>query len=818
MSALVGTSVSKQATAQTVFAQPVSPAETVGAGTSADGVRSNPALAAQLRASSIRLVNVWDMRVAPPGVPMALGSTYDATALTWAVPLPLGFGVGLGASWLRPVVDGRLAHVVSAEATAAYAISRGFSLGARARFTGAYGSGSVASLEGSAALDLALLYRPSAMWSFGLASPNLLGPRSPAAGALRSLTAGVGIRPLESDRLTVAVDGTITEALTGNVRVGAQVRVPFGRIRGEGTMDLPSGVWRSTLGVELAWGQYSLGGGPIVAGNLQGNLSGLGMYSTAGWDAERHRAIPELAQLVVVRVDDELGARGLARLLLRLERYRNDPSVRGVLFVPRADLHGLAGADELREAFLRLRSSGKYVGCHLEDAANSALIACTGAQHVAIDPMATVRTAGLRTTRFFLGDALAQLGVRTQFVRIGPWKSAAEQFTRGGSTPEALEQESSLLDSLLGYLVGRLADAHHKTPAEMQDIIFHGPYSAEQARTHSLVDEVVTLETYSTSLSNELNAGVVRQGDYVVRQPLRWAGGRSVAVLHIDGDIIDGESQSVPFLGNMVGDETLIESIGALAASDRVAAVVVRIDSPGGSASASERIWRALSRLARVKPVIASIGRIAASGGYYVAAPAREIYTPRPALVGSIGIFFGKADIAPLLTRLHIGIETSRRGEHADMDSIYRPFSEDELTIVGNLIREFYNLFLDRVSAGRHRTREQIHAIAEGRVFTGEMGLHNGLADHEGGFLMALDRARQLGGLEPDCDIVELPRADTGLIGLVRSAIGISDPTTPAAAIFARSGLARAFRWLYVVAMGDMGRPLAMSEWPLDSP
>ncbi len=800
--------------AQTVFAQPVAPAETLAAATSADGVRSNPALAAQLRASSLRLINVWDVRA----MVGAGAASYNGTALTWALPLPLGLGAGLGASWLRPEIDGRVAHVVSAEGTLAMTLSRGFSLGAKLKITGAYGALAGAALEGTAALDLSMLYRPNAIWSFALASPNLLGPRSPAVGALRSVTGGIGLRPGATDRVTVGLDGTLTEALTGGVRVGAQVRVPFGRVRAEASMDLPSGVWRATAGLELAWGQYSLGAGPILTGNLAGNVAPLGLYATAGWDAERHRALPEPGQLVVVRVDDDLGARGLSRLLLRLERYRHDPSVRGVMFAPRADLRGLAGGDELREAFLRLRASGKYVGCHLEDAANAAMIACTGAERVAMDPAATLRTAGLRTSRFFLGDALAELGVRTQFVRIGPWKSAAEQFTRRGSTPEALAQENSLLDGLLAHLVGRLAEARHKTPAEMQAILFDGPYSAPQAREHALIDEVVTLESFANAVSNELHASVVRQGDYTPQQGLRWGTGRAVAILHIEGDIIDGRSQDVPLLGNMVGDETVLESITALAGADRVAAVVVRIDSPGGSAAASERIWRALARLARIKPVIASFGRQAASGGYYVAAPAREIFTPPSSLVGSIGIFFGKADIAPLLTRLHVGIETSRRGERADMDSMYRPFSDSELTVVGSLIREFYNLFLDRVSAGRHRSREQIHSIAEGRVFTGEMGLHNGLADHEGGLLAALDRARVLGELDADCELVELPRADVGLLSLVRNAIGVSEPNGPASTLFARSGLARAFRWLYVVALADLGRPLAMSEWPLDAP
>lgn len=298
----------------------------------------------------------------------------------------------------------------------------------------------------------------------------------------------------------------------------------------------------------------------------------------------------------------------------------------------------------------------------------------------------------------------------------------------------------------------------------------------------------------------------------------RWSGGPAVAVLHIRGDIVDGESQSVPLMGESVGDRTIVQAIEALGASSRVAAVVVRIDSGGGSASASERMWRALARLARRKPVIASIGRSAASGGYYVAAPAREIYTLPTSITGSIGIFFGKADVAPLLSRLHVGVETTQRGERADMDSVFRPFSPGEIEVVSNLIREHYNLFLDRVAEGRRRTRAQVHAVAEGRVFTGTQALANGLADREGGLLDAIDRAAALGGLQGEFDIITLPREDRGVLGLLRSIAGINEPRSPIAQLLARTDATRVLRWLYAVSSAPSGQVMAMTEWPILAP
>jgi protease-4 len=797
--------------AQTTPGASASPGETVAGGSGADGARVNPALPAQTTRGSVRITHATELRRA------ANGPGVDATAVAWSAGLPLGFGLGFGLTWQRPVVSGQTQHRVVGDATLAFAPQRGLSFGARVRVASAVASPAIVAGDG-VSVDVGALWRPAPWVSLGLATSNLLGPNAPQVAALRSATAGVSLRPIETSALELSADGTITEALTGSVRAAVGVGVPFGRVRAEGTMDLPSGAWRAGAGLEFAWGQYALGGGALFGGTLSGVDSPLGFYATAGWDSERHRALPEPAQIVVIRTDDDLGAESLVRLLLRLERLREDPSVTGVLFAPRADVYGLAGGDELREAFLRLRAAGKHVHCHLDDAANAILLACSGAERVAIDPIATVRAAGIRSTRFFLGDALRELGVRTQFVRIGPWKSAAEQFTRAGSSPEALAQESALLDSMLDHLTRTLGASRGWTPERTREVLFAGPYSAREAVERHLVDELATLDAFGRSISTRTGASLVRMGDYVPRQGRRWAGGRAIAVLHIHGDIVDGLSQDVPLLGDQVGDRTIAEAIEALASSPRVAAVVVRVDSPGGSAGASERMWRSIARLARRKPVFTSIGRNAASGGYYVAAPGREIFTLPTSITGSIGIFFGKADLAPLLTRLHVGVETTRRGERADMDSIYRPFTADELTTVERLIREFYNLFLDRVAEGRHRTRAQIHAVGEGRVFSGSAAVANGLADREGGLLAAIDRAAEVAHLGTDYEIITLPRADAGIIGLVRNVLNISDPRAPVLQMLSRAEVMHAFRWLFTVASASEGQPLALTEWPVLAP
>jgi protease-4 len=806
----LATLLTPAAMAQTVSWRSINVGETTAAATSADGARQNPALAASVQRQSLRVVHASELQ-------RGNGGSIDATSLAYSSALPFGLGVAAGATWQRAMLAPQILHRVVADGSLSLTLSSGLWLGARVRVASAVASPALAAGDG-VSLDLAALYRPVPWLSLALSTDELLGPTALNVGSIRSATAGVALRPFSTDVLTLGIDGTYTERGPGPVRAGAVLALPIGRVRAEGSVDLDTGAWRAGAGLELAWSNYTLGGGVLLGSTAGSTAAPLGFYASAGWDSDRHRALPEPGQVVVVRLDDDLGEEALVRLLVRLERMRQDPSVRGVLFVPRGDVHGLAGGDDLREAFVRLRAAGKRVRCHLEDTTNAVLLACSGAERTAIDPIATVRTAGLRSTRFFLGDALAELGVRTQFVRIGPWKSAAEQFTRGGSSPEALAQEESLLDSMLDHYLARIASARRWTAAHAREVLFAGPFSARESVARGLIDESAQLDEFGRSFADSAGGSLVRLREFVGRQPRRWAGGPAIAVLHIHGDIVDGESQDIPLLGDSVGDRTVVQAIESIAASSRVAAVVVRVDSGGGSASASERMWRALARLARVKPVVTSIGRSAASGGYYVAVPSREIFTSATSITGSIGIFFGKADIAPLLSRLHVGIETTQRGPRADMDSIFRPFSQDELDIVGRLIREHYNLFLDRVAEGRRSSRTRIHAVAEGRVFTGAQALRNGLADREGGLLAAIDRAAQLGGLDGEFDIVTLPRADAGVLGAIRSLVGVSDPRAPVAQMLARTELARAIRWLYAVSSAPSGAVMAMTEWPILAP
>jgi protease-4 len=223
----------------------------------------------------------------------------------------------------------------------------------------------------------------------------------------------------------------------------------------------------------------------------------------------------------------------------------------------------------------------------------------------------------------------------------------------------------------------------------------------------------------------------------------------------------------------LAGSYTIAKALKTAREDPSVRAVVLRIESPGGSSMAAEVIWREAELTARAKPLIVSMGTVAASGGYYAAMPGKLIFATAYTTTGSIGIFYGKADIAQLLTKVGITIETTRTAPHADAESLYRPFTDDEKKLLGDKIKQFYDVFIDRVSRGRHMGPAQVDAVARGRVWMGRQALAHKLVDRIGGVRQALTEARILAGLEDDCPVVELPVPENSLLDIVANAAGL---------------------------------------------
>jgi len=251
----------------------------------------------------------------------------------------------------------------------------------------------------------------------------------------------------------------------------------------------------------------------------------------------------------------------------------------------------------------------------------------------------------------------------------------------------------------------------------------------------------------------------------------------------VDGDIVDGRSQNVPFLGmKLVGSYTVAESLKQSRENPMVGAVVLRIESGGGSALAADVLWREVELTSRVKPVIVSMGSAAASAAYYLASPATRVFANPLTITGSIGVFVGKADVAELLRRIGVTVEAYKTTPRADAEALYRPFSEEERKELERKVQKFYDQFLRRVAQGRLKagvklTTAEIDKVGQGRVWTGEQALERRLIDEIGGLRQALDAARRLADLPEHAPIVELPVVETSLLGRLIGVEGLHAAT-----------------------------------------
>jgi protease IV len=296
--------------------------------------------------------------------------------------------------------------------------------------------------------------------------------------------------------------------------------------------------------------------------------------------------------------------------------------------------------------------------------------------------------------------------------------------------------------------------------------------------------------------------------------PERWGSPSKVAVIYLSGDMVDGESQSIPFVGiRLAGSYTIAKALKQARDDSTIKAVVFRIETGGGSSLAADVILREAMLTAKKKPLVVSMGSAAASGGYYASMVGGPIYANRSTITGSIGIFYGKVDVVGLLGKLGVGLEQFRTAPKADAESFYRPFTEGEKQELGVKVKQFYDLFIARVSEGRHMRPEEIDAVARGRVWTGAQAKERRLVDHLGGLREALADARKRADLPPDTPIVEFPEEDDSLLGSLAKLVGITAaPQAPLAGMFIPPVFMDLARGLAPMMVFDGTKPLARMD------
>jgi len=528
---------------------------------------------------------------------------------------------------------------------------------------------------------------------------------------------------------------------------------------------------------------------------------------------------------VLIEIDKQPDSYGTAALLHTFERIIDDDGVDMVVLRPEAGSLSLTQAREVRRRIRELQNRGGKAVCYLTEATATVYFACAAADEVWMNPAGGARLTGLASQALFFKDLLDKIGVSADIVRIGEYKSAPESFTRTGPSDPAAQALNRFLDSVYDRVAQDLATDRNLADMEAaKKLLEDGPYTATEALAAGLVDRLVTADMLSDDLS-DLAGGKLTMQDNYGEAPVKhrtYLDAPAVAVVHIDGDLIDGESVHVPFFDiKMTGAKTLTKVLRDLAEDPRIHAVVLRIDSPGGSAVASDLIWHEVMALRERKPVIASLGPVAASGAYYIASAADMIYAEPTTLTGSIGIFYGKADVSGLLDKVGIEVATFKRGEHADMESWTRPYTPEERRKLLGQIRQYYNMFLDRVVEGRGRgfDREIVDRRGRGRIWSGADAKYHLLVDELGGYLEAVNHARELGNVGKGTRVFHVPEQEGGLLKMVMKSMraALNEPS-PLDAFLSRADVQRALRAAIPFAAVDPGAPQARLPYAIIEP
>jgi protease-4 len=452
-----------------------------------------------------------------------------------------------------------------------------------------------------------------------------------------------------------------------------------------------------------------------------------------------------------------------------LERLSEMASAKGVsgIFLQIGEMGGAWGrVADLRDALSTVRKAGKPVHCHFETTDNLGYsLLAQSCDRISITPAGMLDLVGVSAEAVYARELLQTLGLRADAVQIGRFKGAADPFTRDDMPPEVQQTMNALLDDLQAAVISAVAHGRSLPAARVQALIDQGPFTAEQARSAGLVDDV------SFDDAARAQAKAAAKADRVVIEQLQpehesiglWkllrtltggserhkTSGKRLVLAYLDGTIMRGSAGSF----RSAHAESFVRGMHELADDAGVRAVVLRIDSPGGSAMASDLMWHAVRRLAKRKPVIVSIGDLCASGGYYVASAGTEIVAQDQSLVGSIGVVGGKIVAEDLARRLGVHIERLTRGKHAGWTSAARGWSPEERTAFDHALRDGYELFLRRIAEGRGMKIDEIEPLAEGRLMSARRAREGKLVDHEGGLSTAIALARKRGSLADDAPI-----------------------------------------------------------------
>jgi protease IV len=420
---------------------------------------------------------------------------------------------------------------------------------------------------------------------------------------------------------------------------------------------------------------------------------------------------------------------------------------------------GMGKVQEIRDAIARYReTSGKPVMAWMDVGGTKEYYLAAACSEVYMAPQGMLLFTGLRFAMTFYKGTLDKLGVEAEFARVGEYKSAVETFTQEEMSESSREMMNSLADSLFAQIVDDVAADRGMTSDQMRAVVDDPPVTAEDAVEAGLVDELLYRDELEARFkpAEEEEWSLVSLGAYSQVSPssLGLGGGPEIAVIYCEGAIMPGES-SPPYYGGdrTMGSSTITRVLEDAREDENIEAVILRVDSPGGSGLASDLIWREVVLTREVKPVVVSMSDYAASGGYYIAMAADAVVAQPGTLTGSIGVYSGKFNLAGLYEKVGLSVETVERGAYAGLLSSSRSFTDEERQKLEEMVLGFYDTFITKAAEGRETDPASIDRVARGRVWSGQQALEVGLVDQLGGFREALDVAKELAGIDPDDEV-----------------------------------------------------------------
>ncbi len=459
----------------------------------------------------------------------------------------------------------------------------------------------------------------------------------------------------------------------------------------------------------------------------------------------------------------------LMDMVKRLELAGEDEAISGVLFNIEEPMFNWAQVDELRQAVAALRQKGKKTYAYLEEAGQDSYLFACSCDQIAMTPSGNLMLAGLAGETLYFKNLLDKLGIQADMIQIGDYKSAGETMTRSGPSPQEMQQFNQLFDNLYGHMVQSIAESRKMTDEQVRRLIDEGPYTTEQAQAAGLIDQVLYREEFLKKITEQEDTKISLKTDYgqaprpainpddpfamlsvlqgLFKTPPEPTGD-AIAVVYINGPITSGENMET-FDGSVIGSRTIRLTLAKARADKNIKGVVVRIDSPGGSATASDIMYNAILQTAREKPVVVSMGGVAASGGYYAACGANTILAQPSTITGSIGVIGGKIVIGGLLGKLGITSYTFHRGRNAALFSSMQPFTVGEHLNIKENMELTYERFKQCVRQSRGaKLTDSIDYLAQGKIYTGLQAKQAGLIDEIGTLEDAIGRVAEQAGIE----------------------------------------------------------------------